>query len=103
MFQFSLKFPRPGWDQRLVDFNRFSSVKTQSCYSCLVLYFHDHTQFLSAPGLAWQAALKTTKVKSFKLDYITGTNMLLMIEKCIRGEICHSIYRYAKASNNYMK
>ena len=29
--------------------------------------------------------------------------MLLMVEKCIRREICHSIYRYSKASNKYMK
>ena len=29
--------------------------------------------------------------------------MLLMIEKGIRGEICHSTYRYAKANNKYMK
>ena len=29
--------------------------------------------------------------------------MLLMVEKGIRGGICHSIYRYAKANNKYMK
>ena len=29
--------------------------------------------------------------------------MLLMIEKCIRGGICHTIHRYAKANNKYMK
>ena len=29
--------------------------------------------------------------------------MLLMVQKCIRGGICHSIYRYAKANNKYMK
>ena len=29
--------------------------------------------------------------------------MLLMVEKGIRGWICHSIYRYAKANNKYMK
>ena len=29
--------------------------------------------------------------------------MLLRIEKGIRGDICHSIYQYAKASNKYMK
>ena len=29
--------------------------------------------------------------------------MLLMIEKCIRGGICHSIYQYAKAYSKYMK
>ena len=29
--------------------------------------------------------------------------MSLMVEKSIRGGICHSIYRYAKANNKYMK
>ena len=29
--------------------------------------------------------------------------MLLMVEKSIRGGICHSIYWYAKANNKYMK
>ena len=28
--------------------------------------------------------------------------MLLMVEKAIR-EVCHAIYRYAKANNKYMK
>ena len=29
--------------------------------------------------------------------------MLLMVEEGIRGGICHSIQRYAKANNKYMK
>ena len=29
--------------------------------------------------------------------------MLLMVEKRIRGGVCHSIYRYAKANNTNMK
>ena len=29
--------------------------------------------------------------------------MLLMVEKGIKRGICHSIYRYAKANNKYMK
>ena len=53
-----------------------------------------------APGVAWQAALKKTKVK---LDLLTDIDILLMVEKGIRGGICHSIYRYAKANNKYMK
>ena len=35
--------------------------------------------------LAWQAALKKTKVK---LDLLTGIDMLLMVEKGVRGGIC---------------
>ena len=38
--------------------------------------------FLSVPGLAWQAVLKKTKVK---LDLLTDIDMLLMLEKGIRG------------------
>ena len=29
--------------------------------------------------------------------------MLLMVEKGIRGGVCHSIYRYVKVKNRYMK
>ena len=29
--------------------------------------------------------------------------MLLMVEKGIRGGICHAMHRYAKANNHYMK
>ena len=49
----------------------------------------DLAKFLSVPGLAWQAALKKTKVK---LDFLTDIDMLLMVGKKIRGGICHSIY-----------
>ena len=52
--------------------------------------------FLSVPGLVWQAALKKTKVK---LDLLTDIDMLLMLEKGIRGGICHCIYRYAKVKD----
>ena len=29
--------------------------------------------------------------------------MLLMIEEGIRGGICHTVHRYAKTNNEYMK
>ena len=38
-----------------------------------------------------------------KISFITDIGMLLMIEKDIRGRICHSIHPYAKAGNKYMK
>ena len=68
--------------------------------TCLKIYELDPAKFLSAPGLAWQAALKKTKVK---LDLLTDIDMLLKVEKGIPRGICHSIYRYAKANNKYMK
>ena len=49
--------------------------------------------------IAWQAALKRNIVK---LDILTDIDMLLMVEKGIRGRMCHSIYQYAKANNKYM-
>ena len=38
-----------------------------------------------------------------KLELLTDTAILLMVEKGIRGGIFHSIYRYAKANDKYMK
>ena len=49
------------------------------------IYEFDPEKFLSPSGLAWRTALKKTKVKS---DHLTDTEMLLMIEKGIRGGIC---------------
>ena len=57
-------------------------------------------KLLSTPGLAQQAALKKIKVK---LDLLNNIDVSLMVEKGIRGGICYSIYRYAKANNKYMK
>ena len=55
---------------------------------------------MSAPGLAWQACLKKTEVE---LELLTDVDMLLMVEKGIRGGIRHTIHRYAKANNKYIK
>ena len=45
-------------------------------------------------------SFKKTKLK---LDLLTNIDILLTVEKGIRGGIYHSIYRYAKANNKYMK
>ena len=66
---------------------------------CLEVYELDSTKFLSASGLAQQAALKKTKAE---LNLSTDINMLLMVEKGARGGICYYIYRYAKANNKIM-
>ena len=49
----------------------------------LEIYDIYSAKFLSAPGLAWQVALKNSKVK---LDLLTDIHMLLMVEKGIRGK-----------------
>ena len=68
---------------------------------CVLIYTNLILQsFYSAPGLSCQAPLKKTKVK---LDLLTDISMLLMVEKGIRGEVCHSIFQYAKANKKYMK
>ena len=67
---------------------------------CIEIYRPDPSYFLSAPGLAWQACLKKTEVK---LELLTNINMLLMIEDGIRGGMCQSVHRHAKANNRYMK
>ena len=63
-------------------------------------YGSDPANFVSLPGIAWQACLKKTNVE---LELLTDYDMLLMIEEGIRGGICHAIQRYAKAINKYMK
>ena len=67
---------------------------------CLKEYELDRAHFLSLTGLTWQACLKKTNIE---LELLTDCDMLLMVEEGIRGGICHSIHRYAKANNKYMK
>ena len=64
------------------------------------IYELDPAHFSSAPGLAWQACLKKTKVK---LKLLTNIDILLMVEKGIRGGICQVIHRHAKVNNKYRK
>ena len=67
---------------------------------CLEIYELDPVYFVSAPGLAWQPCLKKAEVK---LELLTDYEMILMIEKEIRGGICQATHRYAKANNKYLK
>ena len=68
--------------------------------TCIKVYELDPAHFLSFPGLTWQACLKKSNIK---LELLTDYEMLLMVEEGIRGGICHSIHRHARANNKYMK
>ena len=66
---------------------------------CLKVYELDPAHYYTAPGLSWDAALKKTEVK---LELLTDINMLLMVEKGIRGGVSMISARYSKANNKYM-
>ena len=67
---------------------------------CIEIYELDPTHFLYAPGLAWQACLKKSKVK---LELLTDIDLILTFEKGIRDKICQVIHRHAKPNNKYMR
>ena len=58
------------------------------------------TIFFFSPKLVWQVALKKAEVT---LKLLVDIDMLLKVEKRIRGGICQSINRYAKSNNEYME
>ena len=62
-------------------------------------YGLDPVWYFSAPGLAWDAAFKITKVQ---LELLSDPDMLLMIESGIRGGIATISHRHAKVNNEYM-
>ena len=66
---------------------------------CMTNYELDPAHYYTAPGLAWDAALKVTDVS---LELLSDIDMLLMVEECIRGGVSTVSNRYAKANNKYM-
>ena len=63
---------------------------------CLDNYRLDPAHFYMAPGLAWKACLKKTKIR---LELLLDPGMLLMFERGIRRGITQSVHRWAKANN----
>ena len=66
---------------------------------CVKNYKLDPAHYYMAPGLAWDAALKITEVE---LELLSDIDMLLMMEKGIRGGVSMVSTRYGKANNEYM-
>ena len=67
---------------------------------CLKNYDLDPAHYYTVPGLAWDAALKFTKVKLVTLYDI---EMHQLLEKGKRGGISMISQRYAKANNQYLQ
>ena len=66
---------------------------------CIKNYNLDPVHYCTAPGLAWDAAMKLTEVK---LELLSDLDMLLLVEKGIRRGISMISNRYGKANNKYM-
>ena len=66
---------------------------------CIKNYKLDPAHYYTAPGLAWDTALKVTDVK---LELLSDIDMLLMVENGIRGGVSMISNRYGKANNKYM-
>ena len=86
--------------------------------TCLKNCGLDPTHFYTAPGLAWQALLKTAVgycehkkrrkkcelcPDEFRPELLTNLDMLLMVEKGIRGGITQAVKHYVRANNKYKK
>ncbi|XP_049947119.1 uncharacterized protein LOC126455272 [Schistocerca serialis cubense] len=67
---------------------------------CLDTYKLDPAHYVTSPGLAWDALLKSTNVI---LELITDVTQLQFVERGIRGGIVHCSHRHAVANNKYMK
>ena len=66
---------------------------------CMNHYELDPAFYFSAPGLAWGASLKITKVQ---LELLSDSDMLLMIACGIRGGIATISQRHTNANNEYI-
>ena len=66
---------------------------------CFGMYKLDPAYFMSSPQLSWNSAFKKL---GLKLELISDGEMYRMIHPNVRGGICQSSVRYARANNKYM-
>ncbi|XP_058790457.1 uncharacterized protein LOC131663808 [Phymastichus coffea] len=67
--------------------------------TCKNAYDLDPAHYYTTPGLTWDAMLKYTNMK---LELLTDIDMVLFIQKGIRGGISQCCNRFSKANNKYM-
>ena len=89
------------WALRVSACVHLCCVFTRFRETCLDYYELDPANYLSAPGLAWDAMLKMTKVE---LDLISDPEMFNMMDRMKRGGLCFvGSMRHVKANNKYLE
>ena len=82
---------------RLMLIHYFYLILFEKCV--LKIYHLDPATFFPELGKAWQGDLKNTNMELELLELLIDIDMLLMVEKGIRGEIFYAIHRYTKDNN----
>jgi len=65
---------------------------------CLEHYQLDPAWYYTAPGLSWDAMMKTTKIK---LELLSDVDMLRIVQQGVRGGITAVPKKFAEANNKY--
>ena len=74
----------------------FEEFRTQ----CIKVYKLDPAHYYTLPGYTWDAMLKHTNVN---LELLTDIDMVLFVERGIRGGLSQCSKRYSKANHKYLQ
>ncbi|XP_071650755.1 uncharacterized protein [Temnothorax longispinosus] len=69
------------------------------CDSCVASYGLDPAHYYTLPGFTWDAMLKHTHIN---FELLTDIDMVMFIERGIRGGLSQCSGRYAQANNKYI-